>query len=178
MILFLLKIASGWGAAAGFELTVITAVTFSATNWLATLTALVTSLASSSTSIWLGWPSMPPAWGATNVLGVTISNAVLVVVPNAAVAPVSGVETPSLMAPGGMGANFDVVVAVAPLAPEVFFDELPQAASTIAPAGPIARHDTYRGRLCMNAPRFPESGAAVPPAPDSGKRGAFMQRRP
>src|SRR5436305_506064 len=91
---------------------------------------------------------------------------VMVVVPNAAVAPVSGVETPSLIAPGGMGANFDAaVVPVAPVAPVFFFDELPQAASTIAPAAPIAKHDTYRGRLCMNAPRFPESGAAVPPPP-------------
>src|SRR6478736_6339540 len=102
----------------------MTAVTFSATNWLATLTALVTSLASSSTSIWMGWPSMPSGWAALNVLVVTFPNAVLVVVPKAAVAPVSGVDTPNLIGPAGMAGNFDADVV--PVEPAVFFDELPQ----------------------------------------------------
>src|SRR3954447_11442443 len=117
----------------------MTAVTFSDTNWLATLTALVTSLASSWTSIWIGCPSIPSGWAALNVLVVTFSNAVFVVVPKAAVAPVSGVETPSLMGPAGIGANLDVpVVAVAPV---FFLDELPQAAITTSPAAPMARQD-------------------------------------
>src|SRR3954454_14844850 len=110
----------------------MTAVPSSETNWLATLTALVTSLASSSTSIWIGWPSMPSGWAALNVLVVTFSNAAFVAVPNAAVAPESGVDTPNLIAPGGMAGYFDAaVVAVAPDAPAVFFDELPQAARTM-----------------------------------------------
>src|SRR3954447_7645609 len=114
----------------------MTAVTFSDTNWLATLTALVTSLASSWTSIWIGCPSMPSGWAALNVLVVTFSKAVLVVVPKAAVAPVSGVDTPSLMGPAGIGGNFDVPAVVVPVAPVVFFDELPHAAITTSPAAP------------------------------------------
>src|SRR5438105_13721334 len=112
----------------------MTAVTFSATNWLATFTALVTSLASSRTSIWIGWPSIPSGWAALNVFVVTFSKAVLVVVPKAAVAPVSGVETPSLIGPAGIGGYFDVP-AVGPVVPPpvLFFGVVPQAALTSRP---------------------------------------------
>src|SRR5438128_6857038 len=106
---------------------VTAAATFSETIWLATLTALVTSLASSRISRETGCPSMPSGWAALNVLMATFSNELLVSVPKAAVAPDRGVETASLMGPAGMGGYFEAAAVVpdVPLA-VLFLDELPQ----------------------------------------------------
>src|SRR4051812_41202125 len=109
---------------------------------------------------------MPSGWAALNVLVVTFSKAALVAVPNAAVAPVSGVDTPNLIGPAGMGGYFEAaVVPVLPVAP--FFDELPHAAITMTPAAPSARQDRYRGCFCISTP--PGCGIRAPGQPGTSR---------
>src|ERR1700676_3975530 len=93
---------------------VMTPASLSATIWLATLTALVTSLASSSTSYVTWWPSIPSGWAALNAFRVMLLNDCEVVWPKAAWAPVSGVEIPNLIGPGGMGAKLLAAVPEVP----------------------------------------------------------------
>src|SRR6202011_6406825 len=91
----------------------------------ATLTALVTSLASSSTSYWTGWPSIPSGCRALNAFRVTLLNDWEVVWPKAACAPVGGVEIPNLIGPAGIGGYFDAAVVADPdVAAVVVFGEL------------------------------------------------------
>src|SRR5690348_9266651 len=59
---------------------------------------------------------MPFGCVALNCFNVTSVNAFSVVVPNAACAPVSGVDTPKTIGPAGMGGYFDCdAVVAAPL---------------------------------------------------------------
>src|SRR6478736_4310177 len=93
------------------------AATLSDTNWLATLTAVVTSLPSSFTLICTLWPSMPSGCISLNLASVTFSKAFWTAPPKAALAPVSGADTPNVIGPSGMAGHFfdeaDVVVAPA-----------------------------------------------------------------
>src|SRR5579859_2386877 len=111
----------------------MTPASLSATNWLTTLTALVTSLASSSTSYITGWPSIPSGCRALNAFRVMLLNDWAVVWPKAAWAPVSGVEIPNLIGPGGMGGYCGAAVVAAPAVVvavvAVFFAELLHAAA-------------------------------------------------
>src|SRR5205809_4657591 len=106
-ILALAKTAISWSVVAGEVLTVMTAAILSEIIWLAALTPLVTSLPSSYTVIVTGCPSMPVGCRALNFGPVTVSNAFLVAVPKAALAPLTAVMTPSLMGPSGMAGYFD-----------------------------------------------------------------------
>src|SRR3954447_12077083 len=99
---------------------------------------------------------MPSGCAALNVLRVTSLNALAVAVPNAAVAPLIGADTASLMvAPAGMGGYFDAaaVVPVLPAPDVAFLDELPQAARTIRPDVATAMYERRRCRSI--APPFP-----------------------
>src|ERR1700736_6072875 len=110
----------------------MTPASLSATNWFSTLTALVTSLASSSTSYWTGWPSIPSGCRALNAFRVMLLNDCEVVWPKAAWAPVSGVEIPNLIGPAGIGGDCGAAVVAAPavvVAVVAFFAELLHAAA-------------------------------------------------
>src|SRR5579859_5891904 len=134
---------------------VMTPASLSATNWLTTLTALVTSLASSSTSYMTGWPSIPSGCRALNAFRVMLLNDWAVAWPKAAWAPVSGVEIPNLIGPGGMGGYCDAAAAVVADPPAVvadvavFLAELLHAAVRAVPAAMAA--STVK-RFRMNLP--------------------------
>src|SRR6516165_6040978 len=104
---------------------------------------------------------MPFGWAALNAFSVTLVNAFSVVVPNAACAPVSGVDTPNTIGPAGMGGylDCDADVAAPPaaelaappaaavvVAPLLLLLSLPQAAASTADTATTAPNAT---RVCL-----------------------------
>src|SRR3954465_10216159 len=80
---------------------------------------------------------MPLGCRALNFGPVTVSNAFLVVVPKAALAPLTAVMPPGLMGPSGMAGYFDAACVTGEL--DFPFDDEPQAASVNPPTVSTAR---------------------------------------
>src|SRR5947199_7190962 len=128
---------------------------------------------------------MPVGCRALNFGPVTVSNAFLVVVPKAALAPLTAVMTPSLMGPSGMAGYFDAACVTGEL--DFDFDDDPQAASvnppTVSTASAALPIPCFRK---VHAPlNFPVRGEHCAPEPvpprvrtDPRRRGPVVLVRP